>query len=240
MKIFKKRIATATKIKATIIVALVVLLFLYMIFDIIFDGPITSFLENREEIITAVKSLGIFAPLLFIILQMLQTVFAPIPGQVTGAVGGYIFGWWGILWTLIGSAIGYFIVFVLARHFGRPLLEKFFKKSALEKFDFLTTSKHSAFAFFMIFLLPGLPDDMVCYLAGLTTIPIKNLMVLILIGRLPSIVATNYIGAGFGKENLTPVIIATVATVIVFIIAWLYREKIVTYLKSKNDPKSKK
>ena len=233
MKILKKKIARKTKIKAAIVIGVVVLLFLYVIFDIIFKGPITSFLSNREEIIEAVQSLGVFGPIVFILIQTLQTVFAPIPGQVTGAVGGYLFGWWGILWTLTGSVIGYFIVFLLSRHFGRPLLEKFFKKEALEKFDFVTTDKHAAFALFLIFLLPGLPDDMVCYLAGLTTIPIKNLMVLITVGRLPSIVATNYIGAGFGQENLVPVIIATVATVIVLIIGWKYREKIVAYLKNK-------
>lgn len=233
MKIFKKKIARETKIKAAIIAGLVILLFLYIIFDAIFNGPVSRFLGNREEIIATVQSLGVFGPIVFILIQTLQTVFAPIPGQVTGAVGGYLFGWWGILWTLIGSVIGYLIVFLLSRRFGRPLLEKFFKKEALKKFDFITTNKHAAFALFMIFLLPGLPDDMVCYLAGLTNIPIKNLIVLITIGRLPSIVATNYIGAGFGRENLTPVIIATIATVIVLIIGWIYREKIVTYLKNK-------
>ncbi len=240
-KLFKQKVATKTKVKATIVITLVALLFLYIILDIALNGPITSFLSNREEIINTVNSLGVFAPLIFILIQTLQTIFAPIPGQVTGTVGGYIFGWWGILWTFIGSAIGYIIVLFLARRFGRPLLEKFFKKDALKRFDFLTTSKHASFALFMIFLLPGLPDDMVCYLAGLTSIPLKKLMVLILIGRLPSIVATNYVGAGFSRENLVPVIVASVAMVLVFIIAWIYRERIINYLKSKSeDQKSAK
>ena len=238
-KLFKQKVATKTKVKAAIFVTLIALLFLYIVLDIALKGPITSFLSNREEIINTVNSLGVFAPLVFILIQTLQTVFAPIPGQVTGTVGGYIFGWWGILWTLIGSAIGYIIVLFLARRFGRPLLEKFFKKEALKRFDFLTTSKHASFALFMVFLLPGLPDDMVCYLAGLTSIPLKKLMILILVGRLPSIIATNYVGSGLGDENLVPVIIASVAMVAIFIVAWIYREKIVNYLQSKTENSTK-
>ena len=77
-------------------------------------------------------------------------VIAPIPGQVITATGGYLFGWWGILWTLIGTAIGGFIVFWLARKFGRPLIEKFFKKSSISKFEFIFNKN----ATFIIFIIP--------------------------------------------------------------------------------------
>ena len=79
---------------------------LYLVLDIIFNGPLTRFLSNRDQVVLAVQSFGFFAPLIYVILQIVQTVAAPIPGQVVGSVGGFLFGPWGILWTLIGSLIG--------------------------------------------------------------------------------------------------------------------------------------
>jgi len=49
------------------------------------------------------------APVIFIGLQALQVVVvvAPIPGEVTGILGGYLFGeWLGFLYSTIGLTLG--------------------------------------------------------------------------------------------------------------------------------------
>ena len=120
----KKRISRQTKLKVTVVAIAIAALVIYLIFDIALEGPLTSLLMNRDQLVASVQSWGIFAPLLYILLQIAQTVAAPIPGQLVGSVGGFLFGPWGTLWTLIGSLIGCWIVFKLARRFGRPLLEK--------------------------------------------------------------------------------------------------------------------
>ena len=176
-----------------------------------------------------VNSFGFFGPLVYILAQILQMVIAPIPGQVITATGGYLFGWWGILWTLIGTAIGGFIVFWLARKFGRPLIEKFFKKSSINKFEFIF-NKNATFIIFIIFLLPGLPDDLICFMAGLTKVPIKTLVIILLLGHLPSIVVTNYIGAGLDDANLAPVVITTIIIVIIFALCIWQKDRIINFL----------
>lgn len=233
-KIFKQRISKKTKLQLIGLGLVVLLLISYLVFDIASSGPLTSLLSNKERIVNLVNSLGFFGPLLYILLQILQTVAAPIPGQVVGTVGGFIFGWWGVLWTVIGSAIGFFIVFTLSRRFGRPLVEKIVKKDMLDKFDFIA-GERAPFILFIIFLLPGLPDDIVCYVAGLTEVPIKKLMVMIVLGRLPAVIMTNYIGAGLGEENLTPVIIATVLTVIFLALIYSQKNRIMKYLSGQNS-----
>jgi uncharacterized membrane protein YdjX (TVP38/TMEM64 family) len=213
-----------------LISSIILILILLIAADVIFRGPLTSLLTNKTEVIAFIKSLGPLGPLAFVFLSALSTIIAPIPGQVVGLIGGFLFGWWGVLWTLIATALGTFVVFALARRFGRPLVEKLIKKDSLAKFDFLTKEK-GPFIFFLIFLLPGLPDDIVCYLAGLTKIPIKILMVLLLLGRLPAIIMTNFIGAGLGKSDLRPVLIATLITVIILAIIVVKREKILALIK---------
>lgn len=226
----RKRIDRRTKIKLFLIGVIVAWLAIFFILDLAFHGPISTLLSNRDELVKTVESFGAFAPILYIILQIVQTVVAPIPGQAVGSIGGFLFGSWGILWTLIGSIIGCYIVFRLARHYGRPLIEKIFKKSTIEKFDFILDSKGTSLILFAIFLLPGFPDDLVCYMGGLTKLPIRRLMVLITLGRFPTIVLTNFLGSGL-SDNLPLVAVAAIFSVVILGLVVWQRERIMKYLK---------
>lgn len=226
----KKRISRRTWIKVAIATIIIVALLGYLAWDIVANGPLMTLLTSRDKLVAAVNSWGPFAPLLYIILQVLQTVVAPIPGQIVGSIGGFLFGAWGILWTTIGTLIGCWIVFKIARRFGRPLLEKLFKKSAIEKFDFIINAKSASLILFAIFLLPGFPDDIICYIAGLTNLSIKRLMAIVILGRFPVIVLTNYIGAEVGTNFVMVALVALLAVVILGIGIW-QRERIMTFLK---------
>ncbi len=223
MSIFNQRLSKKVKIQIAAISVGILTCVVLVVLDIIFKGPLTNLLTNKEQIVDFINSLGIFGPLAFMLIQILQTVVAPIPGQVSGIVGGFIFGWWGILWTIIGSGIGFFLVFLLSRKFGRGLVERIIKKEHLDKFDYLTKQKGS-FVFFLIFLIPGLPDDIVCYVAGLTTIPIRKLMWMITLGRLPAVIMTNLLGAGLGEADIRPIVVAVITTVFV-LAAVAYKHK---------------
>lgn len=231
----RKKLSFGTKLKFILFGLCGAALIIYLIWDIVFRGPLMSLLSNRDQLVESVRSFGVFAPLLYILLQTIQTVAAPIPGQIVGSVGGFIFGPWGILWTVIGSLIGCLIVFKIARRFGRPLLEKIFKKSAIEKFDFIIDAKGASLILFAIFLLPGFPDDIVCYIAGLTKLPIPRLMLLVGLGRLPTIILTNYLGAGLGGDHLWLVALASVISVAILGLVIWKREWIIKLMKGKDS-----
>lgn len=236
----KKRLARSTKLKVVALAITATVLAIYLVLDIALQGPLTSLLMNRDQLVASVESWGIFAPLLYILLQIAQTVAAPIPGQLVGSVGGFLFGTWGILWTAIGSLVGCWIVFKLARRFGRPLLEKIFKKSVIAKFDFILEAKSASLILFAIFLLPGFPDDVVCYIAGLTKVPIPKLMLLVGLGRLPTIVMTNFLGAGI-SDNLGLVAIVSVASILILGFFVWKREWVMRILKrGSREPKTEK
>lgn len=207
---------------------------------IIWRRPIIDFFQNKDAVQDFIKSAGIFAPLIFIILQIAQVIIAPIPGQIIGLVGGYLFDIWGILLTFIGTTLGFTIVFLIARKHGRPLVEKIFKPGLIKKFDFITKSK-GTLILFLIFLLPTFPDDLICYLAGLTQIPIRKLILVSVLGRLPGLLILNLIGIGFAIENIRPIIAVVIAAIIMLAIAywqrsWLHQliksESVLKYIKS--------
>lgn len=228
---FKRKIQPKTIIKFVILCILIIAVIAYLTWDVFANGPVMQLLSNRDELVRVMQGIGPWAPLLYICLQILQTVVAPIPGQIVGGVGGFLFGNWGILWTTIGSVIGFWLVFIIARRFGRPLLEKIFKKPAVDKFDFIINARGASLILFAIFLLPGFPDDIICYIAGLTKLSIKRLLVISILGRFPTIVVTNMLGAGLGENNLGAVAAVSIVGVIVVGIFTWKREAIINFMK---------
>jgi uncharacterized membrane protein YdjX (TVP38/TMEM64 family) len=228
-KIFKTKISKKLKIEIALVVVVILALCGYFAWDVIAGGPLTQLFNSREELIRIVQGLGPLGPIAYIGLQVLQTVVAPIPGNVVGAIGGLLFGWWGVLWTTIGATIGATLVFWLSRKFGRGLVEKLVKKESLDKFDFVI-GKRASIILFLIFLIPGLPDDIVCYVAGLTDVPIKKLVVIFALGRLPAVVGNNVIGTGLSEGNIGLVVTFIVVGVAIFAILYKQQESIMKLL----------
>jgi uncharacterized membrane protein YdjX (TVP38/TMEM64 family) len=222
-KLHKKTIA--------VIVASVVVAAILVALAIIFGDDIFEWFHKADGIKELIRSAGAFGPLIFVLLQIAQVVLAPIPGQVVAVAGGYLFGWWGLLLSMIGASIGYYIVIKLARRFGRPLAEKMFKKESLRKFDYVTESK-GGLLLFLVFILPLFPDDMVCYLAGLTKAPMKSLMLAAVAGRLPSFLAFNLAGSGLESNNMSLIIIMTVGTLFALAIGYWQRDWLDRFIKS--------
>ena len=216
----KSKKSTLKIVVTAIIASIVVAMIGYVIWDVLAKGPVTKWFDDRDGIVNWVKSLGPLGIGAYILLQISQTIVAPIPGNIVGGLGGYLFGWWGVIFTSIGAAIGAFVVFYISRRFGRRLVERFVKKEHLEKFDFVFGDRAGTILF-LIYLIPGLPDDIVCYIAGLTKVPLKNLVVLFTIGRLPSVIVNNFLGAGLEQGHVGLVFgVSAVAVVLLAIIYW--------------------
>jgi uncharacterized membrane protein YdjX (TVP38/TMEM64 family) len=149
-----------------------------------------------------VLSFGPLAPVAFVLLQAAQVVFAPIPGQVLGFAGGYLFGTLeGTALSLTGATIGSVVVFVAARRLGRPFVEDVVADEVIETFDGLV-ARDGVLVLFAVFLVPGLPDDAICLLAGLTTVPVWQLTAVSVLGRLPGYLVVAYAGDRAASASL--------------------------------------
>lgn len=138
---------------------------------------------DRERVKAFLNSLGPLSFFGFIILQTLQVVAAPIPGEVTGFIGGYLYGkGLGIVLSTIGLTAGSWLAFSLSRIFGRPFVDKFVKKETLDKYDYLLHHK-GAFLVFLLFLIPGTPKDILCYILGLGHLTTREFLVISTVGR---------------------------------------------------------
>src|SRR2546429_9450898 len=74
---------------------------------VISGAPVYRFLiqlyVDKTFMAATLRQWGVLAPLIFIVIQALQVIIAPIPGEVTGLLGGFIFGQWlGVFFSALG------------------------------------------------------------------------------------------------------------------------------------------
>jgi uncharacterized membrane protein YdjX (TVP38/TMEM64 family) len=218
------------------------LFFLILIFlGILLWKPLNNLLQNQENLRNFILSFDILAPAVLILLVALQTIFPPIPGQIAGLAAGYIFGpILGTIYGMAGSIIGYFVIFTLSRRYGRPFVEKLAKKKNIKKFDKLILDK-GLFTLFLIYLLPLFPDDAISYIAGLSKLKIRDLIVVSTIGRLPGFLILSLVGAEIvSRESNLYLVLFGILMILSFIL-YLNRESLqrfmintVKYLKRHN------
>jgi uncharacterized membrane protein YdjX (TVP38/TMEM64 family) len=150
----------------------------------LYDSGLIRVFVCKGKSLEFLNSLGPWAPVGFGVIQALQVIISPIPGDVTGLLGGFLFGpWLGVLLSTIGLTVGSYAAFVLARVFGRPFVERFVPKPVMERFDCLVEHR-GAFVAFVLFLIPGFPKDYFCYIFGLGRMATMEFLVVSTVGRL--------------------------------------------------------
>jgi uncharacterized membrane protein YdjX (TVP38/TMEM64 family) len=154
-----------------------------------------ALIEDREKVKAFLKASGPLAPLIFIIAQALQVVFAPIPGEATGFIGGYLFGVpLGMLYSTIGLTLGSMLAFSLGRLLEHKFVARVVSRETLERFDFLMERQGALIAFFF-FVVPGFPKDYLCFILGLSLMSWKLFLLLSTVGRLPGTLMLTLQGA---------------------------------------------
>jgi len=183
--------------------------------------------EFREYII----STGTLGPIVFTLFQILQVVIAPIPGEVIQIAGGYIYGvTLGTLYSIVGMMIGAVIAFYFTRFLGGTLVERLLQKSKSKWLTGMMDNKKFSIFLFIVFIIPGLPKDLLIYAAGLTPIKPLRFFTILLVARFPWLLASVSIGANMYEKNYVSTIIISAISVIAFILGLIYKDKLINKL----------
>lgn len=225
--------------KSTIFSTLTVVLALALA-AVLFGNELWELFSSQEKIEAAVENAGAWGPLLFIFLQSFQVLVAPIPGQITSFAAGFLFGTvLGSIYSIIGLTIGITLVIYLSRRLGRPFVERFVDKKNLKKFDYLADTK-GLFAFFLMALLPFFPDDLICFVAGLTKLPVRTLVFVTVLGRVPGAFVFALAGQGVADSRTNLVVYLVALAVVLSALAWWRRDDLERLARSMSRrPKNK-
>lgn len=207
-----------------------------LVFFIVSATGIISKLTSIEALRDYIASFGATAVLIFILFQFLQVVILPIPGSVSVGVGVALFGPLRCsIFSFIGILLGSLVAFTIGRVIGykavcwivgKDDLDKWLKK--LKGKDYLLLS--------IMFLLPLFPDDILCFVAGLSSITWLYFIIMIIITRAISVLTTSFslqlipFNTWWG---ITIWIILAAAVVASFWLVWKYSDKIDAFIKRK-------
>jgi uncharacterized membrane protein YdjX (TVP38/TMEM64 family) len=221
--------------KILLLFALVVLgAYLFIHFDLHF------FFVKRTKVIHFINSFHPFDEVAFIVLQILQVIAAPIPGEATGLIGGYLYGpVLGTIYSTIGLTVGSWVAFMLARIFGMPLVEKVVKPEIITKYDHFLEHQ-GAFVSFLLFLIPGFPKDYLCYIMGVSHMPTRTFIIISTVGRLLGTMMLSASGSYARNDEYRTLVGIMLVSAIFIIIAFIYRDDLLKMLKKKKTTENPK
>ncbi|XHX52928.1 VTT domain-containing protein [Streptococcus dysgalactiae subsp. equisimilis] len=129
--------------------------------------------------------LGILAPCLFILIQIVQVVYPVIPGGLTCVLGHVVFGpFLGFIYNTVGIFIGSLISFMLARKYGAQFAKIFVSDDTYNKYiPCLDKGKYFERFLAAAFILPGFPDDFLCMVAGLGKMSLRKFTAIFLLSK---------------------------------------------------------
>lgn len=189
--------------------------------------------EGRAQLEAFFADNALWGVVVFLILQVLQVVVALIPGGIIQIIAGVAFGGvWGTVFSLVGVIIGTYIVFVIVRKLGAPIVEAFIDKKGIKQFSFLNDNKKLELAVFILFLIPGIPKDTLTYIAPLTKIKMPNFILLSTVARIPALVMSCVFGSSLGNGNIVTAIVMFSVIAVLGVFGILYRDRIISKVKT--------
>lgn len=178
--------------------------------------PLIQFVQEPERFRAWVDGQGVWARVAFLGMLILQIIVAAIPGEPLEIAAGYAFGALeGTLLCLLGAFAGRLAVFLLVRRFGTRAVEVFFPLEKLNTLAVLQNKRRLTLWVFFLFFLPGTPKDLLCYVVGLTDLPLKNWLLICAVAPFPSIVTSTIGGDALGMGNYSFALLVFVITMVI-------------------------
>jgi uncharacterized membrane protein YdjX (TVP38/TMEM64 family) len=201
---------------------------------VVTDAPLVRFIvrlyRDKAFLKETVAAWGSSAPLIFIGIQALQVIISPIPGEISGPVGGALFGTTlGVVYSTIGLTAGTLICFAAGRLYGEPLVRPWLSERSWTRMKFIVETE-GAILCFILYLIPGFPKDIISYLFGASPIPFWVFALVSTLGRLPGTWISSYVGAHVAEHEFISLLLMVALVAAVSAPLYYYRHRIIAYV----------
>ena len=183
-----------------------------------------------------ISEFGSMAVFLYILFCFLQVVILPVPGSVTVAAGVALFGPLKCsIYSFIGITLGSITAFAIGRWIGEKAVKWIVGEDTLKKWleklkgkDYLILS--------IMFLLPLFPDDVLCFVAGLSSMTWPYFLIMITITRASSVLGTAYSVGLIPFTTWWGILIWLIIGALIVLAFWVvckYSDKIDNFIKDR-------
>lgn len=192
------------RISRPLFIALTLIAVFGVAFQIILPEP---FIESQETVRDWLVKYNPWDSLIFIGLQALQVIIAPISHYTIALIGGFVYGpALGGLYNYIGRMLGHIAAYWIGRSL-QGLVIKIFNPDDFKRFQKFTNGNEKTLwirlmILFLMIFLPLFPDDEISYLVGLAGIRFRYYFWVLLFGHIGGSWALAYIGAGATQDPM--------------------------------------
>jgi len=176
---------------------------------------------NLNHTISLIRSWGVAAPLMSLLLMIMQAIVAPLPAMLVTAANGMIFGgFWGAVISWTGALMGALTSFYIARLAGDVILGKVIRNQKTVEFIRHAGEKRGFYVILFSRLVPFISFDLISYMAGLSGIRPWAFIVATALGMLPATIIYTFIGHEIPvlEEDSPLVLTATVVFIFILIV----------------------
>jgi uncharacterized membrane protein YdjX (TVP38/TMEM64 family) len=125
-----------------------------------------------------------FARLFFFLICFAQPILLPIPEAITIAGGSAVFGpITAIILGFLGTISGIITMYFIAKYGGQKLIAKVIKEKHLNKYKLYVRKKESLILT-ILFVIPILPDEIICAGAGVSGVRFKKFVMIAVLAKL--------------------------------------------------------
>lgn len=174
--------------------------------------------------------------IILVLLQMLQIVICFLPGQPIQFASSYLYGvGGGYLISILGATIGSIITYYLAKQLGHDSMHLLFGEKRVRDYIKKLNSRRAYTIIFLIYLIPGLPKDLVSYIAGLSNIRLKPFLLVSTLGRTPGLIESLLIGKFWAEKNYLGIAVVTLISLAILYLCIKNRVRIMERLAAYED-----
>src|SRR5574341_1449820 len=202
--------------RVAVITGVLFALLAVIVWLVVTEAPIIRWLvrlySDKRFLKQTVRAWGWMAPIVFMVIQALQVIISPIPGEITGPVGGALFGTLSCFWV--------------GRRWGEPLVRSWLSDRHWHRMSFILEPE-GAIICFILYLVPGFPKDIISYLFGMSPLPFWVFAVISTAGRLPGTWISSYFGAHVAEQQYIYAIAFAAVILAGCLPLYYYRERLI-------------
>lgn len=182
---------------------------------------------------------GIKGVFIFLALQILQIVVSIIPGEFVEVAAGITYGWFfGFVLCEIGIFIGSSFIYFFSKKIGKPAVKNFVGDKHFDKLSKLDNYKNRDRIIFLIYLVPGLPKDLLSYVACFFSINYSKFMIISMVARIPSILTSTIAGSYLINGDYLEAVLIFVFTGLFALVCFLLSDKIMNKISKHKESKN--
>ncbi|GIM28476.1 TVP38/TMEM64 family protein [Clostridium polyendosporum] len=237
------------KYKYHTIFAVILCFIIFVIYEY-YVGYFDTF-KDIKRLKVIILSYGSFSGLIFILLQIVQIVFFFIPGEFVQVAGGYIFGpWIGSFLSLVGAVIGSALTFIISKKLGKSFVERLvsekdlwllrkiesFKDRKIKEKMKESTKRNEENRMealkrvvFLLYVIPGIPKDILGYICGISSLSLKDFLIISNTGRIPALFVSTFFGHKLSWGNWELLLIIIIISTVLLILGVVIAKRIIKH-----------